>query len=165
MCYYLGSKVYLWCNRGRFISVVLDQLCCTVVKTWELTFTDEARLCVVEHYIIRMMCGVKLINRLSTDVSQDRVGIVVKIKDIIQSHLWWYGHVIHWHINSQICKVTQLEMTGERKKGWPRKFWEECVKKDLEWYGLRREDAYNQEKWWEQIKAKLTNPSHAGRWH
>ena len=73
---------------------MLDQLCCTVVKTWELTFTDEARLCVVEHYIIRMMCGVKLINRLSTDVSQDRMGIVVKIKDIIQSHLWWYGHVI-----------------------------------------------------------------------
>ena len=59
---------------------MLDQLCCTVVKTWELTFTDEARLCVVEHYIIRMMCGVKLINRLSTDVSQDRMGIVVKIQ-------------------------------------------------------------------------------------
>ena len=45
------------------------------------------------------MCGGALYNQDDvwgeTDVSQDRVGIVVKIKDIIQSHLWWYGHVIH----------------------------------------------------------------------
>ena len=44
----------------------------------------------VECYIIRMtMCGVRLVNRVSTDVSQDRVGIVVKIDNmIIQSPLW-----------------------------------------------------------------------------
>ena len=29
---YSGSRVYLWCNGGRFISVVLDQPFCTFVK-------------------------------------------------------------------------------------------------------------------------------------
>ena len=45
-------------------------------------------------------------------------------------------------INSQICEIMEVEMTGKKKKGRPRKSWEQCVKKDLERYGLRRENAY-----------------------
>ena len=29
------------------------------------------------------MCGVRLVDRISTDVLQDRVGVTVKIKDVI----------------------------------------------------------------------------------
>ena len=81
--------------------------------------------------MIKMMCGV--VDRVSTDVLRDSVGVVVKIEDmIIQSCLWWYGHVICRDINSQIHEVIKLEITGKRKKGQPRKSWEERVKKDLE---------------------------------
>ena len=53
---------------------------------WELTVADEARLCGMERCMIRMMCEVRLIDRVLTDVLWDRVGVVVKIEDIIQSH-------------------------------------------------------------------------------
>ena len=34
-----------------------------------------------------MMCGMRLVNRVLTDVLQDRVGVTVKVEDmIIQSH-------------------------------------------------------------------------------
>ena len=56
----------------------------------------------------------------------------MKIEDmIIQSYLPWYGRVMHGDINSQIREVMELEITGKRKKGQPRKSWEECLKKDL----------------------------------
>ena len=56
----------------------------------------------------------------------------MKIEDmIIQNCLTWYGHVMHGDINSQIREVMELEITGKRKKGQPRKSWEECLKKDL----------------------------------
>ena len=46
---------------------------------------DEARLCGMDRYMIRMMCGVRLVDRVLTDVFW--VGVVVKIEDmIIQSH-------------------------------------------------------------------------------
>ena len=65
---------------------------------------------------------------MSTDVLRYRVGVVVKIEDmIIQSRLWWCGHVI-----------LEDEITWLRKKGQPRKSWEECVKKDLEHHGLKK---------------------------
>ena len=48
---------------------------------------DKARLCGMERCMIRMMCGVRLVDRVLTDVFWDRVGVVVKIEDmIIQSH-------------------------------------------------------------------------------
>ena len=50
---------------------------------------------------------------------------------------------MHGDISPQKCEVMEVELTGKRKKGRPRKSWEYCVKKDLEQYGLRREDTCN----------------------
>ena len=66
---------------------------------------------------------------------------------IIQSRLPWYGHVMQGDIDSQIREVMEDEITGKRKKGRPRKSWEECIKKDMEQYSLRRENASDQKKW------------------
>ena len=54
-------------------------------------------------------------------------------------------------INSQRHEALEVEITEERKKSQPRKSLEEYVKKDLERYGLRREDVYDKQKWREQI--------------
>ena len=118
--------------------------CC---ETWELIVADEMRLRGVERCMIRMVCGVRLVDRVSTDVLRDRVGVVATIEDfIIQRRLRWYGHVIRRDISSQIREVMEHEIPGKRKKGRPRKSWEVCIKRDLERYGLRREDAYNRVK-------------------
>ena len=64
----------------------------------------------------RMIGGVKLIARVSTDVLWDRVGVAAKIKNILQSRLRWYGHVIHRDISSLIHEVMELEIAGKKKK-------------------------------------------------
>ena len=121
------------------------------------------RLRGVEHCMIRMMCGVRLVDRVSTDVLRDKMGVVVTIKDSInQRRLRWYGHVIRRDISFQIREVMEHEIPGKRKKGRRRKSWEECIKKDLKRYGLRREDAYNRVKWREYIKANIVNPVQPG---
>ena len=106
------EEIYQCCVRPVLL------YCC---KTWELTVVGEARLHGVGRCMIRMMCGVRLVDRVSTDFICDRVGVVVKIEDmIIQSHLQWYGHVMHGDINSQIHEVMEVEITGKNKKGRPR---------------------------------------------
>ena len=125
------GKIYQCCVRPALL------YCC---ETWGLTVVNEARLCGMERRMIMMMCGVRLVDRVPTDVIRD----ILKIGDlIIQNHLRWYGHVMCVDINSQIREVMEFEITRKRKKGQPRKSWEECVKKDLERYGLRKEDAYD----------------------
>ena len=55
----------------------LSLYCC---ETWKLTVVDEASLRGVERRMISMMCGVRLVNRVSTDVLQDKVGLLMKIE-------------------------------------------------------------------------------------
>ena len=80
------GQIYQCCARPVLLN------CC---ETWELTVVDEMRLRGMECRMIRMMCGVRLVDRVSTDVLRDKVGVAVMIKDsIIQRRLRWYGHVI-----------------------------------------------------------------------
>ena len=81
---------------------------------------------------------------------------------IIQSRLRWYDHVMRGNIDSQIREIMEVEITGKRKKGRPRKSREECIKKDIEQYSLRREDASDRKKWQERIRAKIANPGQPG---
>ena len=100
------GKIYQCCVRPVLL------YCC---ETWELTVVDEMRLCGVEHRMIKMMCGMRLVDRVPTDVLRDKVGVVVTIKDsIIQRRLRWYGHVIRRDISSQIREVMEHEIREER---------------------------------------------------
>ena len=116
---------------GEDLSVLFRPILLYCCETWGLTVADEARLRGVERRMIRM-CGVRLVDRVSNDVLRDRLGIVVKIEElIIQSRLRWYGHAMRGDINSQMHEVMEVEITGKRKKGRLWKSWEEGVKKDL----------------------------------
>ena len=115
-------------QKGKIYQCCVRQVLLYCCETWELTVVDEARLCGMKSCMIRMMCAVKLVDRVLTDVLRERVGVVMKKEDtIIQSCLQWYGH----DTNSQICEVIEVEVTGKRKEGQPRILWEESVK-DLE---------------------------------
>ena len=116
----LGKLGYLWSNGGRFISVVFDQFCCTVVKCGKLLLWMRQG-CMEWSVVWSGWYMGWTVDRVSTDVLSNRVGVVAKIEDmIIQSHLQWYVHVIHQDINSQIREVMELEITGKKNKSRPR---------------------------------------------
>ena len=100
----------------------IDQCCVRPVllhccETWPLSVADEAKLCGMERHMVMMMCGMRLVDRVSTYVLHDRVGVNVKIEGmIIQSHLWWYGHVMRGYINYQIREVMELKLLGKRRR-------------------------------------------------
>ena len=106
--------------------------------------------------MIRMMCGVRLVDRVLTNVLWDRVDVVSKINDmIIQSYLWWCDHVIHRDISSQICGAAEVEITGKKGR---RVGQGNCGHKESQRVQIvRREDAYDEEIWPVEIKAKSAN--------
>ena len=56
-------------------------------------------------------------------------------------------------VNSSILYVMGIKITGERKKGRPRKLWEECIKKDLErMHTIERNDE-------SELEQKLLSPA------
>ena len=53
------------------------------------------------------------------------------------------SYVMRGDINSQMREVMDVEIAGKRKKGRPRKSWDEGIKKELKQYGFSRDDAYD----------------------
>ena len=106
---------------------------------------------------MRMMCWVRLVDRLSTDVFCDSLGVAKIENMIIQSRMRWCGHVMRGDVNFQICEIMKVEITGKRKKARPVKLWEEWVKKDLERYDLTKEDPYDRKIWREVVRANIAN--------
>ena len=57
-----------------------------------------------------MMYRVRLVDRVSNEVFCDKVGVVVKIEDmIIKSPLRWYGHVMRGDINPKYVRLWKLK--------------------------------------------------------
>ena len=65
----------------------------------ELLYVDNLLLCGrlrgAEHFMTSMVCRVRLVYWVSTCIIWNRVGVVEKIEDIMQSCLQWYDDVIH----------------------------------------------------------------------
>ena len=59
----------------------------------------------------------------------------------------WYGHVL-WRDDDSILRVAlNLEVSGKRKQGQPKKTWKKQVEEETEKIGLKKEDALRQDKW------------------
>ena len=84
-------------------------------ETWELpTVADEARLHGVEPHVIKMMCGVRLVERVLTDVLHDRTGCCCEDRGYDSSKP--SRVVMHGDIHSQIREGMEVEITGKKKK-------------------------------------------------
>ena len=128
----VGKQGLSFKQRGKIYQCCVRPVLLYYGETWELTVADEARLHGVKHRMISMMCGVRLVDRVSTDVLRDRVS-VVKIKDmIIQGCLRWYDYIMRGDIIPKDVRLWKLKLLGKGRKSTPRKSWEECVKEDLE---------------------------------
>ena len=70
-------------QRGKIYQCYVRPVLLYCCETWELTVADEMRLGGAERRTIRMVCGMRLVDRVLTDVIRDRVGVVVTIEDFI----------------------------------------------------------------------------------
>ena len=113
----VGKQDLSWNQWGKIYQCCVRPVLLYFCETQELTVVGEVWLHGVEHHMIRMMFGVRLVDRVLTHVLRDRVGVIVKVGDmIIQRCLQWYGHVMRGGTNSQILEVTEVEIIGKRKK-------------------------------------------------
>ena len=71
--------------------------------------------------MIRMICEMRLFDRVLANVPSDSVHVVLKIENITNpSHMRWYSQIMREVISSHIREVMELKITGKRKEGPPR---------------------------------------------
>ena len=63
----------------------------------------------------------------------------------------WYAHVLRRDDDSVLRVALNLEVSGKRKRGRPKKTWKKQVEeKEI---GFKKEDALNRDQWRDEVRA------------
>ena len=136
--------------RGRLFSSVVRSSLLHATETWPMSSDVLHRLCRNDRAMIRWICGVRPSDDPSMADLLEKLGLSDLTVAIRVRRLRWYGHVMR-HEEKEIHKVRSISIPGARRKGRPRKTWDECVAQDLKHTKLKPSAALNTDVWNESL--------------
>ena len=93
--------------------------------------------------MVRVMCGVKLVDKRNTKQLMDMLGLKEAANKLVRANsVMCYGHVLRRAEEDVLMMAMVHEVDGKRKHGRPRMKWRE-VEGNMRRIGLRRKDAAN----------------------
>ena len=96
---------------------------------------------------MRAMCGQKAVDRKTNEEQMDMLGLRGTIdRSAAANEVRWYRHVLRRDDNSVLRVALNLEVSGKRKRGRPRKTWKKQVQEETKKIALKKEDALNRVK-------------------
>ena len=145
---------------SRYVRPVLLYSC----ETWSLTTNLKLRLQSTERRMVRMMCGVRLVDRLPSEELRRRLGIQPDVIECLEtSILRWFGHVVRRKDTHPIKAAHNFSVTGKRPPGRPKKTWDNAVRELLKARRLSEVDALNRVFWRSTIQGRPANLSQLGQ--
>jgi len=101
-------------------------------ETWALTGNLEDILKGCDSRMLRYMARVRWQDRISNEKMAKRCGLKMIQDKLRQKRLQWFGDVRRETEGGVLRLVEEMEESGKRKVGRPRKTWKDIVKRDLE---------------------------------
>ena len=109
----MKGKIYRYCVRSAILYGS---------ETWCLKENEKAILRRTERAMVRAMCGQKVVVRKTTEEQMGRLGLKKTIDRLATANeVRWYGHVLRRYDNSVLMVALNLEVSGKRKQGRPKK--------------------------------------------
>ena len=100
------------------------------------------------------MCGQKVLERKTTEEQMDKLGLKETIDRLAAANgIRCNEHVPRRDDNSILRVAPNLEVSGKRKRGRPKKTWKKQVEEETEKIGLKKENALRRDKWRDGVRA------------
>ena len=116
-------------------------------------WNEEAKDTIARNTRHLKMCGQKIVDRKTTEEQMDMLGLKETIDRLATANgVRWYGHVLRRDDDSVLRVALNLEVTGKRKRGRPKKTWKKQVEEETEKVGLKKEDALRRDKWRDGVR-------------
>ena len=78
--------------------------------------------------------------------------------------LWWFRNVEPKSDADRFKQCTMMEIVGTRQRGHPRKPYWDCVRGDMESFGLALDDAQEGDQWRPRIRGESANTDVREKW-
>ena len=118
-----------------------------------LTADDISKLQKTDRAMIRWIWGVKLKDRVSSEVLLQKLKIPSVVELCRLNRLRWFGHVER--SQSWIKRCTEMVVEGNVKAGGQKKKWRNVVNQDLKLMGILSEVTEDRSKWREMIHQRV----------
>ena len=137
----MKGKVYCCCERSAILYGS---------EAWCLKENQNTILKRMERAMVRAMCGQKVVDRKTTEEQIDMLGLKETIDRYSTANgVRWYGYVLRRDDDSVLRVALNLEVSGKRKRGRPKK----QVEEETEKIGLKKENALRRDKWRNGMRA------------
>ena len=89
-----------------------------------------------EMRMLRWTCGRTLLDRFPNTAIRNALGVTQISEKLREGRLRWYGHVQRRLPLAPVRRVDAMVIGGKRRRGRPRRKWEDSVRPDMEELGL-----------------------------
>ena len=138
----MKGKIYRCCARSAMLYGS---------EAWCLKENKKAILRITE----RAMCGQKVVDRKMIEEQMDMLGLKETIDRLAtENGVKWYEHMLRRDDDSVLRVALDLEVSGNRKRGRPKKTWKKQVEEKI---GLKKEDALDRD---EQLEKEWGESGH-----
>ena len=111
---------------------------------WYLKENEKAILRRTEGAMVGAMCCQKIVDRKTTAEQMDMLGLKETIDRLATANgVRLYGHVLKRDDYGVLRVALDLEVSGKRKRGRPKKTWKKQAEEETEKIGLKKENALN----------------------
>ena len=97
--------------------------------------------------MVKATCSQKVVDRKTTEEQMGMLGLKDTIDRLATANgVNWYGHMLRRDDDSVLRVALDLEASGNRERGRPKKTWKKQVEEETEKTGLKKEDVLNRDK-------------------
>jgi len=137
-----GSRLLSRATKIMLYKTLIRPVVTCGAEAWTLTKKEEQAVLIFEREIFRTIYGPKYENgewksRTNRELEETSKGENI-VKWIKGQRISWIGHLERMEENRMTKKIFTQELEGTRRRGRPRKRWEEEVERDLQVLGVRR---------------------------
>ena len=122
-------------------------------ETWTMTAATLNRLWRNDRAMIHWICNVKAKDEVSSDSLFSKLGIQDLDMVLCTSRMRWFGHVecsTGW-----IAMVRKLSVVAQKRRGRPKKTWDEVLVDDRKKLGMDFANPMNRSEWGGRLRGRL----------
>jgi hypothetical protein len=148
--------------KGKIYKACVQSVMVYGSETWPMRVEDQQRLERTERMMTRLMCGVSMKDRISSDELRRRLGFDSVCIVVRRGRLRWFGHVERKAEDDWVKKCRSVEIEGKVARGRGRKTWMECVRGDMKDLNLSMEDVVDRDVWRRKTFGEPSEPRKRG---
>ena len=136
--------------KGQLYKTMVRPAMMYGIEILAVTKAQERKIQVAEMKMLRWSLGFTRKDK----ISNDEIRKIMEVGDITdkmqETRLWWLGHVVR-RGDEYVGKRIRGMQVGRKKRGRPRRRWEDYVKEDIKERGISESEAWDRGEWRRKI--------------